>query len=64
MITKGVLQRDDGAHGAGSVHDNVDYIDLGADWAVRRHGPEHQLARLVRQIEKLGREVTVTMPAA
>lgn len=46
------------------VHDNVDYIDLGADWAVRRQGPEHQLARLVRQIEKLGREVTVTMPGA
>lgn len=47
------------------VHDvGVDYIDLGADWAVRRQGPEHQLARLVRQIEKLGREVTVTMPGA
>jgi transposase len=46
------------------VHDDIDYIDLGADWAVRRQGPEQQLARLVHQIEKLGREVTVTMPAA
>lgn len=46
------------------VHDDVDYIDLGPDWAVRRQGPEQQLARLVHQIEKLGREVIVTIPAA
>ncbi|TFD81119.1 hypothetical protein E3T54_02200 [Cryobacterium sp. Sr8] len=46
------------------VGDNVDYADLGADWLVRRKSPEHQVALLVHQIEKLGGEVTATMPAA
>ena len=46
------------------VGEGVDYVDLGADWLVRRKSPEHQLARLVHQIEKQGGEVTVTMPAA
>lgn len=42
------------------VHDEVDYRELGADWAVRRYSPEHQLNRLIRQIERLGKTVTVT----
>jgi transposase len=42
------------------VHDEVDYRELGADWAVRRFSPEHQLKRLIRQIERLGKTVTVT----
>lgn len=46
------------------VHDGTGYAELGADWLVRRQGPEHQLARLVRQIERLGAEVTITRTAA
>jgi transposase len=46
------------------VAEDVDYVDLGADWLIRRKRPEHQLARLVRQIQKLGADVEVTMPAA
>jgi len=42
------------------VHDEVNYRELGADWAVRRYSPEHQLNRLIRQIERLGKTVTVT----
>ncbi len=45
------------------VHDGVAYADLGPDWAVRRHSPEHQIRRLIRQLEHLGQQVTV-MPAA
>src|SRR3954465_2727804 len=32
------------------VHDQVDYRELGADWARRRHSQEHQTRRLVRQL--------------
>jgi len=46
------------------IHDGTAYAERGADWLVRRQGPEHQLARLVRQIERLGAEVTITRPAA
>ena len=42
------------------VHDEVNYRELGGDWAVRRYSPEHQLNRLIRQIERLGKTVTVT----
>ena len=42
------------------VHDEVTYRELGADWAVRRNSPEHQLNRLIRQIERLGKTVTIT----
>jgi transposase len=46
------------------VHDGTGYAEPGADWLVRRQGPEHQLARLIRQIERLGAEVTITRTAA
>lgn len=42
------------------VHDEVEYRELGADWAVRRYSPEHQLNRLIRQIERLGKTVTIS----
>lgn len=42
------------------VHDNVDYQELGADWAKRRHSPEHQIRALVRQLNRLGQEVSLT----
>lgn len=45
------------------VHDEVTYVDLGADWATRRHSDEHQIRRLVKQLHGLGQQVTVT-PAA
>jgi transposase len=45
------------------VHDNVDYRDLGADWAMRRHSSEHQTRRLVRQLEALGHHVNLTNAA-
>jgi transposase len=45
------------------VADQVDYRELGHDWALRRHSPEHQARRLVRQLQALGMEVTLT-PAA
>ncbi len=41
------------------VHDNVDYVDLGADWAERRHCDEHRIRRLVRRLHDLGQEVTL-----
>lgn len=44
--------------------EDVDYVDLGAEWLIRRTSSEHQLARLVRRIQKLGAEVEVTMPPA
>ena len=40
------------------------YEDLGADWIARRHSREYQIARLAKQIEKLGAAVEITMPAA
>ena len=40
------------------------YRDLGADWITRRHSPEYQIAKLIKQIEKLGATVTVTVPIA
>jgi transposase len=43
---------------------DVGYQDLGADWITRRHSPEYQIAKLAKQIERLGATVTVTMPAA
>ena len=46
------------------VHDQVDYAELGADWAVRRHCPEHQIRRLVRQLEHLGQQVTLAPAVA
>jgi len=42
------------------VHDAVDYRELGADWAMRRHSREHQTRRLVRQLEALGLHVQLT----
>jgi len=42
------------------VADNVDYQELGADWAMRRHSREHQTRRLVRQLEALGLQVQLT----
>jgi transposase len=42
------------------VHDQVDYRELGADWARRRHSPEHQTRRLVRQLEALGHHVQLS----
>ena len=45
------------------VHDNVDYADLGPDWAYRRRSPEHRIRKLVHELEKLGRTVTLG-PAA
>ena len=46
------------------VHDQVNYAELGADWAVRRHCPEHQIRRLVRQLEHLGQQVTLAPAVA
>ena len=43
---------------------DVGYQDLGVDWVARRHSREHQIARLAKQIEKLGAAVEITMPAA
>jgi transposase len=42
------------------VADNVNYQELGADWAMRRHSREHQTRRLVRQLEALGLQVQLT----
>jgi transposase len=42
------------------VADQVDYAELGEDWATRRHSPDHQIRRLVRQLEHLGQHVTIT----
>ena len=46
------------------IHHGVDYADLGADWATRRHSPEHQIRRLVRQLQHLGQNVTLTATGA
>ena len=43
---------------------DVGYQDLGVDWVARRRSREHQIARLAKQIEKLGAAVEITMPAA
>lgn len=40
------------------------YRELGPDWITRRHSREYQIAKLAKQIEKLGATVTVTLPAA
>ena len=45
------------------VHDDVDYRDLGPDWASRRLTKEQRTRKLVAQLEALGHDVTVT-PAA
>jgi transposase len=42
------------------VGDGVDYRELGADWAQRRHSREHQTRRLIRQLEALGHHVQLT----
>jgi transposase len=42
------------------VHDGVDYIDLGADWATRRNSRQHEINRLLRRLEHLGQPVTLT----
>jgi transposase len=41
------------------VHDQVDYADLGPDWAQRRRSTEHRTRRLVHQLERLGHIVTL-----
>jgi hypothetical protein len=41
------------------VHGQVDYADLGHDWAPRRHSTEHRTRRLVHQLEQLGHTVTL-----
>ncbi len=41
------------------VHDNVDYAELGPDWAHRRHSTEHRVRKLVYQLEQLGQAVTL-----
>jgi transposase len=41
------------------VHDQVDYADLGPDWAQRRRSTEHRTRRLVHRLEQLGHTVTL-----
>ena len=41
------------------VHDQVNYADLGPDWAQRRRSTEHRTRRLVHQLEQLGHTVTL-----
>jgi transposase len=41
------------------VHDQVDYADLGPDWAQRRRSTEQRTRRLVHQLEQLGHTVTI-----
>jgi transposase len=43
---------------------SASYRELGPDWITRRHSREYQIAKLAKQIEKLGATVTVTLPAA
>jgi hypothetical protein len=38
---------------------NVPYHDLGPDWNNRRRSTEQQTRRLVRQLERLGVNVTI-----
>ena len=40
------------------------YTDLGDDWFESRRDPEREARRLVRRLEKLGHNVTLTAPAA
>ena len=42
----------------------VGYQDLVPTGVARRHSREYQIARLAKQIEKLGAAVQITMPAA
>ena len=45
------------------VRDRVPYQDLGPDWNNRRRSTEQQTRRLVRQLERLGVNVTIeSMP--
>jgi hypothetical protein len=39
------------------VHDQVDYADLGPDWAQRHRSTEYRTRRLVHQLEQLGHTV-------
>jgi transposase len=41
------------------VNDRVPFEELGADWLARRYSVEHRTARLVRQLEALGHNVTL-----
>ena len=41
------------------VRDKVPYQDLGPEWNTRRHTTEQQTRRLVRQLERLGLNVTI-----
>jgi hypothetical protein len=41
------------------VRDKIPYQDLGPDWNNRRRSTEQQTRRLVRQLERLGVNVTV-----
>jgi transposase len=41
------------------VRDNVPYQDLGPDWNNRRRSTEQQTRRLLRQLERLGVNVTI-----
>lgn len=41
------------------VRNNIDYQDLGPDWATRRLSVEHRTRKLVHQLEQLGMKVTV-----
>lgn len=42
------------------VRDRVAYRDLGSDWNDRKRSTDQQTRRLVRQLQKLGMNVTVT----
>ncbi len=41
------------------VRDRIAYQDLGPDWNDQRRSAQHQARRLVRQLEKLGMNVTI-----
>jgi transposase len=41
------------------VRGRIGYQDLGPDWNDRRRSAQHQARRLVRQLEKLGLNVTI-----
>lgn len=42
------------------IRDEVDYRDLGGDWFARRHDEDARRRWLIRQLEALGHEVTLT----
>jgi transposase len=44
------------------VRDKVPYHDLGPDWNDRRRSTEQHTRRLVRQLERLGVNVTIESP--